>query len=322
MTTFRYRAYDTSGKSITGSIEADGHKSAVESIKKNGLFPTDVDEALAAETLLSKLKPLSSETLALTTRQFSTLLASGSTMTEALSVLSDNTADRRLGAVLLKIKDDVVGGSTLSGAIALHPKIFSPFYTGLVASAEASGSMDTVLSGLADYLEARSRTIRELKTALTYPVLMLLVGTAVLGFLFVFVVPKITRIFEDTGTALPWITRFLIWFTEATLTWWPLLFLVAGGALALRFRYRHIPALWKVIDRTVLKLPWVGPLAISFYIATMTRTLGSLLTGGVQLLTALEITKGVVQQLRIQADSRHCHKRVRRRLVSFGESEE
>ncbi len=300
MTTFRYRAYDTSGKSIAGSIEADGYKSAVDGIKKSGLFPTDVNEAEVTDTLLSRLTPLSSEKLALTTRQFSTLLASGSTMTEALGVLSENTSDKRLSIVLLKLREDVVGGATLSKAIAGHPDIFSPFYCGLVSSAEASGNMDTVLSGLADYLEARARTIRELKTALTYPALMLLVGTVVLAFLFVFVVPKITRIFEETGTALPWITRVLIWVTGAALTYWPLLLIATAASIAVWVKYRRHPALRPFVDRFILNLPWVGPLATSFYIATMTRTLGSLLSGGVQLLGALEITKGVLNSVQFK----------------------
>jgi general secretion pathway protein F len=294
MTTFRYRAYDSSGKSVAGEIEADGYKAAVEGIKNNGLYPADVDASEAEGRLWSRLKPVTSETLAVTTRQFSTLLGSGSTMTEALTVLAENTTSKRLGNTLVKLKEEVIGGSTLSTAMGAHPGIFSPFYCGLVSSGEASGSMDSVLGELADYLESRAQTVRELKTALAYPLLMLVVGITVLAFLFIFVIPKITRIFTDTGTDLPLITVLLIWCTEMVVSYWPLIIAVGVVTVTVWLRYRTHPRVTKTLDRLLLKSPWAGPLATCFYVSTMTRTLGSLLSGGVPLLGALEITKGVV----------------------------
>ncbi len=297
MTTFRYSAYDTAGKSRTGSVEADGYKSAIEEIKKNGLYPTDVKTAGSEGGFFSRVKPISAETLALTTRQFSTLLLSGTPLTEALSILSENCANRRLGGVLLKLKEGVVGGATLSSAMAAHPEIFSPFYRGLISSAEVSGGMETVLLELADYLESRARTLRELKTALTYPVLMLAVGVIVVGFLFVFVVPKITRIFEESNNSLPLITTVLIFITDTVLRYWPLFILaVAGLAAGSKKYYRH-KRVRPYLDRLLLRTPWVGKLASSFFISTMCRTLGSLLSGGVPLLGALEVTKGVLSNV-------------------------
>jgi general secretion pathway protein F len=288
MPTYRYRAYDRSGSAVAGDIEAAGEKAAVESLKKTGLFPIDVTSSAPAGRRL--FKGISAATLALATRQLAVLLKTGTNLTEALGVLADNLADERLKAIILTVKASVLEGATLARALEAHPEVFSPFYRGLVSSGEATGALDKVLTRLADHLETRARIVRDLKTALIYPALMSLVGAGVLAFLFIFVIPKITRIFADTDSTLPLVTIILIGITDAVRYYWPLIIAAGVFGWLLFRRYRAAPWVSERLDALPLRLPLVRTLAVNFYISNLTRTLGSLLSGGVHLLRALEIT--------------------------------
>jgi general secretion pathway protein F len=292
MPTYRYRAYDRTGSAVAGDIEAAGAKAAAEQLKDTGLFPIDVTSSEPAGRWLFKGFPAG--VLALATRQLAVLLKTGTNLTEALGVLADNLTDERLKSIILKVKASVLEGSTLARALEAHPAVFSPFYRGLVNSGEATGALDQVLARLADYLETRARIVRDLKTALIYPVLMSFVGAGVLAFLFIFVIPKITRIFEDTESTLPLITLLLIGITNMVRYYWPLIIAAGVGGWFLFRRYRHNPGVRERLDRLILRLPLVKTLAVNFYISNLTRTLGSLLSGGVHLLRALEITRQAV----------------------------
>ncbi|MFQ5464613.1 MAG: type II secretion system F family protein [Thermodesulfobacteriota bacterium] len=293
MPTFRYKAYNNAGKTVAGDIDAAGARDAAERLKTGGLFPVEVTESAVADAgLLARLgyRGIKGDSVALATRQLSTLLATGSTLSEALEVLAENTEGPRLRSIILRVKEDVTGGSPLSAALGAYPGVFSPLYRGLVASGEATGSLDAVLARLADHLEARSRIVRDLWTAMTYPILMTLVGAGVLAFLFIFVIPKITRIFEDTETVLPWITVLLIWITGLVRGWWPVMLIAAGAALFAANRYRDDPRVRSLRDRLMVRLPVAGRLYTNFHVLNMTRTLGNLLRGGVPLIKALELT--------------------------------
>ncbi len=290
MATYRYRAYDGKGKLAAGKMEASGRSDALQRLKGLGLHPVEVKEAVATKGG----RKAATGDLALATRQLSTLLASGTSLTESLSVLTGNTENERLKAVFGDIREAVIGGSSFSGALLRHPHVFSPFYRGMVASGEASGSLDKVLPRLAAELETRARSITEIRAALAYPVLMFLVGAGVLAFLFVFVIPKVTRIFEDTGESLPLITVLLIGLAELVSGYWPVF--VASGVAAF-FGVRRFSRSGRgreLVENLALDLPWAGKLISLFYLSALTRTLGSLLAGGIQLLRALEITREVV----------------------------
>ncbi|MBI5644322.1 MAG: type II secretion system F family protein [Deltaproteobacteria bacterium] len=293
MPTFRYKAYDSGGKPVAGNIEAAGIKDAVQLIKNTGLFPADVSEAEFAGGRFFNAA-VSSQALTLTTRQLATLLSTGTALPEALLILTNNTDNARLRSILINIKESVAGGSSLTTALAPYPDVFSPFYKGLVTAGEASGSLDKALLQLADYLEARAKIVSEVKAALTYPALMCFVGAAILSFLFAFVIPKITRIFDDTKNMLPLITKVLLALTGIVKSYWPAIIIGTGGSIWLARRYVRTPKGKTFSDRLLLELPWFGKLASDFYISNFTRTLGSLLKSGVQLLKALEITREVL----------------------------
>ena len=291
MPTFSYKAYNRGGGQMAGSIEAAGPKEAAQALKNTGLYPTEIKEAGKESGRALFGQRVSPAALAAMARQLSTLISSGTSISEALQVLADNSDNPRLRAILLETKDSVLGGSSFSKALEKNPAVFSPLFRGLVQAAEASGSLDQVLPRLADYLEKRARIRSEVRAALTYPALMTVVGAAVLAFLFVFVIPKISRIFEDTGTRLPFITVLLLWITSVVRSYWPALLGIAGGA-AWFLKRRGASARGRELkERLLLKLPWFGPIVLSFHMANLTRTLGTLLKGGVQMLKALEISR-------------------------------
>lgn len=290
MPTFRYKAYDSSGKATGGDIDASGVKEAVQKLRSTGLYPAEIAVSRVKEGLLGSRR-VPPGLVSLSTRQLSTLLSSGTTLSEALGVLVENTANARLKSILLDVSELVAGGSSLSKALEGHPEVFSTFYRGLVAAGEASGSLDKVLTRLADYLEARSKIINEVKAALTYPVLMTVVGAVVLSFLFIFVIPRISRMFEETQSALPLITVVILAVSRAMRDFWFVFAALITASVWLLKRYGRSTPVKAFTDRLTLRLPWFGHLATAFYVSNMARTLGSLLKDGVQLLKALDITR-------------------------------
>jgi len=288
MPQFRYKAYDGSGSESTGTLDAAGLNDAVQRLKREGLYPREVSEDGTGD-LARRSVP--SHLLATTTRQLGTLLSAGASLTEALSLLEREKGSGKLGPVILKMREAVSQGSSLAGALEAYPSIFSGVYRGMVAAGEASGSLGEVLARLADYLETKARVVRDVRTALIYPLIMVIVGCGVLSFLFIFVIPKITVIFEDSSAAMPFITTILLSVVYLLRSLWPLLILVVGGGVIAAPYVLRRPAAKAFIDRWFLKVPVVGGLFLSFSIANLTRTLGTLLRGGLPMLTSLEITK-------------------------------
>lgn len=291
MPTFCYKAYNKGGGQVAGTIEAAGPKEAAQSLKNTGLYPTEIKEARKEGAALIFGSRVSPAELAGASRQLATLITSGTSISESLLVLADNTENAALRAIFLETRESVLGGSSLSKALEKNPGVFPPLFRGLVQAAEASGALEQVLPRLADYLEKRARIRSEVRAALTYPALMTVVGASVLAFLFIFVIPKISRIFEETGARLPYITLVLLWITSVVRSYWPLILGASGGAFWFLRRRARSGRGREIRDSLLLRLPWFGPIVVSFHMANFTRTLGTLLKGGVQMLQALEICR-------------------------------
>lgn len=268
---------------IEGIIEADGHRDAVLKIKTKGIFPKGIEESVSGrKTILSK-KP-SQLVLSSVTRRLSTLVTSGVPLIEAISAISaEHKGEWR--NILTDIKDRLAGGSSLARAMDAHPGIFPESYTGMVAAGENSGKLADVLLKLADLLEKEIAIKNKVRTALVYPSFMACVSILILFFLFIFVIPKITKVFEDTSTSLPLITIALLWISVFFKNFWWLLLLAAGGAVAL---YRNILKTKRdLIDSVLLKEP-LGIL-MELYMLRFSMTIGFLLSGGLQILNAMQL---------------------------------
>jgi general secretion pathway protein F len=284
MPIFQYRGYKNDGSDAVGTIEANSQKDAVLKLRETGLYPRSVKEA-ACRGRSVLLRKNDASLLPSTSRQLSTLLAAGVTLMDALgSIAEENKGFWK--NVLVDIKEHVAGGSSLSKALGSHSDIFPEFYINMVAAGEASGNLDRVLARLADFLESQDNLKSKIRTSMIYPVFMICVGFVILSFLFVFVIPKITKIFEDTHSALPFITVALITVSNIFVNyWWFLAGLLFAGIFGIK-RLSEKNRLF--IDKMIMRMP--GNIVQSLYFGRFARSLGFLLEGGLPVLRALDLS--------------------------------
>ncbi len=287
MPVFKYHGYDRKGSAAEGVIEADGQKDAALKIKSKGIFPKDITEEgpSGKKSLFNKFSP---SALADITRRLSILISSGVTLIDTLSALSSEQKGEWRN-LLTDLKDRLAGGSSFARAMQAHPAIFPDFYTGMIAAGESSGRLPDVLIKLADFLESEINIKNKIKTALIYPAFMACVSIAIVAFLFTFVIPKITKIFEETSATLPFITIVLIWISTALKNFWWLLLALAAVAV---ISFRKIKRTKKVlIDSILLKEP--TGILMGLYMLRFSMTMGFLLSGGLPILKAMQLTSRV-----------------------------
>ncbi len=283
MPLFNYTGYKSDGSGTTGVIEADGVQDAASEIRALGIYPRDIRPHTDRKTWQRRRNEAA--LLPVMTRQLSTLLSAGVPLLEALKSLSDeNTGFWK--TMLVNIRENVSAGSSLSRALDAEKNIFPDFYVNMVAAGEQSGRIGVVLENLAVFLEKQDAMRSKIRTALIYPLFMTAIGFVVLSFLFTFVLPKIVRIFENTKSALPLITRVLIAISQVFVGYWWLLLMLAAALVFGFNRYRK--GHQQTLDRIKLRLP--GNLLQSLYYGRFARTTGFLIEGGLPLLRALELS--------------------------------
>jgi general secretion pathway protein F len=313
---YSWKGLNPAGKAVTGTRDADGPKALRQTLRKDGVFITEHREVLAGggraapsaatagggkvsvfkreidfKGALERVQP---QEVAAFTRQLATLLKAGIPLAEALGALGEQGDNKKLERVLAEIRQKVNEGSSLADTLAAHPKIFPELYTNMVRSGEAAGNLDAVLARLADFLDAQHTLRAKVSGALTYPIIMLVLGSLIMGVLMVVVVPKITSIFEDLGKTLPWNTQLLIFMADVMGSyWWAVLIFIALGYWFFR-RWSRTPNGRAVVDRIQLRIPLIGPLVRYVGVARFARTLATMLAAGVPVLTALEIVKKVL----------------------------
>lgn len=284
MPIFQYKGYRPDGSEVAGTIEAASQKEAALRLKESGLYPRNVAGA-SEKRRFSLFNRHDATLLPSVTRQLSTLISSGVPLLEALRSLSDEQKGF-WKTILVDIRERIAGGSGLSKALEEYPKIFPEFYVNMVAAGEASGNLDNILTRIADFLEAQDNLKSKVRTSMVYPVFMICISFIVLSFLFAFVMPKITRIYKDTQSALPLLTVVLIWVSEIFQRyWWILIGLLLGGLYSLR-ELREKKRVF--LDRMILRIP--GNILQSLYFGRFARTLGFLLEGGLPMLSSLELS--------------------------------
>ncbi|HEY2743821.1 MAG TPA: type II secretion system inner membrane protein GspF [Polyangia bacterium] len=320
MPVFSYKGFDTRGKAVSGVKDADNLRALRANLKRDGVLITEAKEAAlraaaiaqgagtaAGVGLLALFNPVAAmrywrdrETadrgsVAVLTRQLGTLLKAGVPLADSLSALVDQVERAGLKRVLADVKTQVNEGSSLGDAMARHPKIFQDLYVNMVRAGEASGNLEPVMFRLADFLEAQNRLRGKIISALFYPIAMTVIGAGIMTILMVSVVPKVTSIFADTGQALPWNTQLLIGISDTVSSWKGLVILgfIIGGVIMFR-RWKNTPRGRAVVDRIVLKLWVVGPLARKIAITRFSKTLSTMLASGVPLLRALDIVKAIL----------------------------
>ena len=307
MPVFAYKALDPSGKSVQGLKESDSPRSLRAALRRDGLFLTDVTgeqaQARAASPEVSVRRwvggRVKADDVAVATRQLAVLVNAGIPLVDALTALVEQVDHERLKRVLSGVKQRVNEGSTLADALAAHPKVFSNLYVNMIRAGETSGALDVVLFRLADFTESQARLRAKIVGTLTYPAAMVLIGAGVMGILFTVVIPKITKIFDDTKVALPWTTKFLIGTATFVHDWWWAVGIAFGLGVWGFFRWKQTPAGRARWDIFVLDAPIFGTLVRQVAVARFSRTLATLLKSGVPLLTAMDIVRNIVGNTRL-----------------------
>ena len=322
MPDFQYEALNESGKPQRGKVSASNSEEAIAQIRSQGFFPTSVREqkikkanrssraAATAATPIKKKKKVSEFTiniggvgtkhLTTFTRQLSTLQDAGLPILRSLSVLEQQQRPGLFKSILSGVHEDVSGGSTLSDAMAKHPKAFNRLYCKMIAAGEVGGVLDVILQRLADFMEKAVRLKRKVIGAMIYPAVVISVaGLIVLGIM-IFIVPRFRDIFEDFDTKLPTMTEMLIktasWlggtgYASQTIPGAVYICFVPFLAYLLLKLIRKSSMGKALVDAAFLKIPVVGSLASKATIAKFTRTLGTLINAGVPILDAITITR-------------------------------
>ena len=307
MAAFEYQALDPKGHSVKGVLEGDAERQVRATLREKGLTPLRVDvidrraDAKHNRWSFSLRRGISSSELALITRQFSTLIHAGLTIEQCLNALIEQVESARARSVLAGVRTRVLEGQSLARGLGMFPESFPDIYRSMVDAGEQSGRLDEVLSRLADYTENRQNLQQKVLLAFIYPALVTLVASAVVIGLLVYVVPQVTRVFENTGQALPLITVVLISISDFVRTggwWWLSIGLMTIIVLRLALREPHLRLRWHY---WLLRLPLVGRLLRGTNAARLSSTLGILTASGIPLLNAMQSAVQTVTNLPMRA---------------------
>jgi len=302
MPVYEYKALDAKGKRISGILDAESPPAARQKLRASQIFPISIDPVAQApgktfdrvSTFLSApFSGIRTADIAVTTRGLATLLGAGFPLVEALEPLVSQTKAAALKKTLIRIKVLVVEGNSFASALSQFPGTFPSLYINMVRAGEASGTLEIVLERLAEMMENQLDLTGRIKSALTYPIFMALLGTAVLFFLMTVIVPNIATVFSEMGRILPAPTRLLIAASDLFQTFWWLILLMGLGGIVLTMRAGNTPKGREFFDGMILKFPVIGFLVTRLATARLSRTLGSLLENGIPLLQALDIVKNV-----------------------------
>lgn len=317
MALYEWKGVNATGKSVTGTREADSPKTLRQVMRRDGVVVTAFDlskgnakskEAAAKSRGLSRqvdlggiLGGVSKVEIANFTRQMATLLKAGIPLAETLSALTEQVSNLRFRTSLSEVRAAVNEGSNLADALAKHPKLFDELFVSMVRAGEAAGNLDEVLTRLADFLESAQKLKSKVQSAMVYPLVMLVVGMIIMVVLMAKVVPQITEMFVSQGKTLPINTRMLIWSSNfiGGNVLWLLIFSVVSVVVFVKWSNSEVgKPRW---HGAILKMWVVGPLARSLNVGRFARTLGTMLKSGVPLLRALDIAKQIVGNVVIRA---------------------
>ena len=328
MPLFAYSAVDAQGKTHQGTLEANSAADAAAAIKKKGQFPTNISETTAAASGKAAGKGFSfkfslgggggtgkvpGKTLTVFTRQLSTLISAGLPLLRSLRTLGKQEKDANLKKIMLGLSESVEGGTTFSEALSQHPKAFNKLYVNMVKAGELGGVLEIVLTRLAEFAEKSQRIKGKVTSAMVYPLVVLTIAVGIVTFLMLFIVPKFEAIFKDMlgGRPLPFITQIIMdlsRFIQGNFL------LIAGVIIVAVFAARFamkMPGVAAAVDNYKLKIPLFGDMLTKTSVARFSRTLGTLVSSGVPILQALNITRDTAGNLRVSRAVESIHDNVK-----------
>jgi type IV pilus assembly protein PilC len=292
MPIFTYVGKSKRGRVLKGELEAADERIARIQLKRKNIEVTKLKKKPKDifESLPFMQPKVTKKDLVIFTRQFSTMIDAGLPLVQGLNILSEQMENKTFKGMLKQVTKDVEGGSTLADALNKHPKVFDALFVNLVAAGEVGGILDTILQRLAAYIEKAEKLKSKVKGALVYPIAVLIIGVLVMAVIMVFVIPVFQEMFSGLGKGLPALTQLVI--NMSNFTKGNIHFMI-GGLIVFIWgfrRYRGTSSGKRVIDIVLLKMPIFGELIRKVAVARFTRTLATMISSGVPILDALEIT--------------------------------
>jgi type IV pilus assembly protein PilC len=295
MATFAYSGRTRGGDAVTGervgeSLDAVAAALRREQIQVTKLAPVSVRPAAAAAAKALRPKSVPAKNLAVFTRQFSVMIDAGLPLVQCLDILGNQEDHKYFAQVILQTRTDVEGGASLAEAMKKHPKVFDALYCNMIAAGEAGGILDSILKRLAIYIEKAVKLKAQVKSAMIYPIAVIVIASLVVGVILWKVIPTFAALFAGLGAELPLPTRVVIALSNNLVRFMPFL-LVGGGVGIWGFRqYYNTEKGRRVVDGALLKLPVLGSILRKIAVARFCRTLSTLMASGVPILDGLEIT--------------------------------
>jgi general secretion pathway protein F len=298
MPIYEYKGLNRAGKNVKGTIDADNLRNARMKLKKDGVFVVDLADKTKRQkkkkSNSSNNKGVSVNDLSNMTRQMASLIKASIPLVDALGACSDQMENPLLKEVLADCKNNVNEGSPFHKTLRKYPKIFDKIFVSMVEAGEMSGTLDVILLRLAEFTEDRAELNSKIKSAMLYPVIMVIFMILILVVMFVFVVPQMMEIFDDADLTLPWYTLVVINASSYIVNYWWAILGIVGSMIFVFLQWTRSEKGRPQWDAIKLRLPVSGKLTRMIAVSRFTRTLSTLLAGGVPMLNAMDIVKNVV----------------------------
>jgi type IV pilus assembly protein PilC len=293
MPTFAYSGRTRAGQNVSGERNADSMDAAVAALRREQILVTQINplkQAAQKSAKTPRSKGVPAKNLAVFTRQFSVMIDAGLPLVQCLEILGTQEENKNFGNVILATRADVESGMSLADAMKKHPKAFDGLFTNMIAAGEAGGILDTILKRLATYIEKSVKLKSQVKSAMVYPVAVIVIAAVVVAVILWKVIPTFANLFAGLGASLPLPTRIVIALSNGLVRYMPFIIVgIVGAVFAFRSYYATSGGR-RTIDATVLKVPVLGMLMRKIAVARFCRTLSTLLASGVSILEALDIT--------------------------------
>lgn len=292
MQSFKYSGRTRTGQTVTGEWQAESQDAAVSALRREQILVTRIS-ALKSRTrgpAAERVKGVPVKNLAVFTRQFSVMIDAGLPLVQCLDILAKQEEDKGFAAVIHETKAHVEAGAALADAMRRYPKVFDALYTNMVAAGEAGGILDAILQRLATYIEKSVKLKSQVKSAMIYPVAVIVIAALVVAAILWKVIPTFAALFAGLGADLPMPTRVVIWMSESFVAFMPVIFVALAAGVVLFKRYYATQGGRRVVDRLLLRMPVLGLILRKVAVARFCRTLSTLLSSGVPILEGLVIT--------------------------------
>jgi len=291
MPTFAFAGRNRGGEMVSGERVADSADALAAALRREQIQVTKVNAVKdAAKAKKPKGKKVAAKNLAVFTRQFSVMIDAGLPLVQCLDILGNQEEDKGFASVILQTRSDVESGASLADAMRKHPKTFDGLFVNMIAAGEAGGILDTILKRLATYIEKAVKLQSQVKSAMVYPVAVIVIAGGVVGVILWKVIPTFASLFAGLGADLPLPTRVVIAASDNLVRFFPFIFVLGGAAVYGFKQYYATDKGRHVVDAAMLKAPVLGMILKKISVARFCRTLATLISSGVPILDGLEIT--------------------------------